>query len=103
MDNNYEVNIVRGDTLSLKINIDLEYIKLIKQVYFSNKKLNVLKVARFETQSNSFFVEISSVETELFSIGTSDFDIKIEFIDGDIQTALYRNSFNVFENVNKVK
>lgn len=95
-----DLEIIKGDTLSLLVNVEIG-IEVVDKIYFTSKALNLQKEAEYVGE-NVFKVVISSEETKLFNVNQATYDITVLKKDGTIKTELHNESIYIIEKENVV-
>lgn len=95
-----DLQIIKGDTLSLLVNVN-EGFELIKKIYFTSNALNIQKEAE-HVGENIFRVIISSEETKNFTVAQGTYDITILKTDDTIKTEIHNAHIYITEKENVV-
>lgn len=93
-----KITIIKGDTLSLTINIDGIALETIDKVYFTSSQQNINQKLIF--QDDKYILNIEPDVTSKFSETVCDYDITIVFKNGETYTSIYRASLVVLPKVN---
>ena len=97
---NKDLEIIKGDTFALNINVN-KGIELIGKMYFSSKGLGIEReITHFG--ENVFQLIITSEETKMFSVTQATYDITIKKVNEQIKTAVYNGYIYVYEKENVV-
>ena len=94
-------SLVIGDTLNKTFEINGVDNFLIKSVHFICNDLKINQsLSKKEGDNNDWLLFIPSQITKDFTPKSTDYDIKIIFIDDSLYTATYRKKFNIKLNKN---
>ena len=99
MDSN-KITIIKGDTLSLTININGVDLEKIDKVYFTSSQQNINQQLIF--QDDKYILNIEPNVTSKFDEIVCDYDITIVFKSGKTYTSIYRASLVVLPKVNSL-
>lgn len=95
-----DLEIIKGDTLSLLVNVEIG-IEVIDKIYFSSKALNLQKEAEYVGE-NVYRVIISSEETKIFNVNQATYDITVLKKDGTVKTELHNGHIYIVDKENVV-
>ena len=99
---NPKILLVSGDSYTREISFVGIEIELIEGVYFSSEKLSICKKLEFDDDNNVYVLHLAPNETQNFAVGTTTFDLTIQFINDDIKTIQYEAIITILEKSNKV-
>lgn len=107
--NNQQINMLQGDDFEAVLTIEglsEDQYDLIKKIYFSCRYLDIVKEfskpQEDEGYDFQYWIKFSNEETKKFPPCIADYDITLEFVDGDFCTTNYRNGLRVLEKTNKL-
>ena len=106
--NKIQKQIVQGDTYRTKIilkNINGQEIDhtTIERIYVTSSKLGINKYITYDT--DGFYLEFSSNETQAFHAGRYSFDITVHFYGDDgtqVKTVSYKSTFVILRKENPI-
>lgn len=93
-----DLEIIKGDTLTLNINVN-NGIDLIEKMFFSSKVLGIEKEASFFGE-NVYQIVISSAETKRFNVSQATYDITVVKKNDSISTCIYNGYIFIREKEN---
>lgn len=95
-----DIQIIKGDTLTLNINVN-NGIDLIEKMFFSSKALGIEKEIEYFGE-NVYQIVISSEETKRFNVPQATYDITVVKNNEHIQTCIYNGYIYIYEKENVV-
>lgn len=101
------ITLIRGDDLTIKVNLKINVEDVIEHVYLICSDLNLqeelsLNTVDETTKTYTYTGTISKEKTMLFTKESCDYDIKVVFKSGQIFTPIYQNPFITRVNKNKL-
>lgn len=93
-----DLEIIKGDTLTLNINVN-NGIDLIEKMFFSSKTLGIQKEAEHFGE-NVYQIVISSEETKRFNVLQATYDITVVKKNDSISTCIYNGYIFIREKEN---
>lgn len=93
-----DIEIIKGDTLTLNINVN-SGIEFIEKMFFSSKTLGIQKEAEYFGE-NVYQIVISSEETKLFNVSQTTYDITVVKKNDTISTCIYNGYIFIREKEN---
>ena len=95
-----DIFIIQGDTYEADLTIiGLESIDVVEKCVFSCKYLCVCK--ELQKGESTFKLYLSPQETAALTVGKSDYDITLFFMDDNVATVIYGGNIQVFPKKNK--
>lgn len=95
-----DLEIIKGDTLTLNINVN-NGIDLIEKMFFSSKVLGIEKEVSYFGE-NVYQLIISSEETKRFNVSQATYDITVVKKNDSISTCVYNGYIYIYEKENVV-
>lgn len=96
------IEVIKGDTCEIGVTITGVELETIEAVYVSSEKLGICQELIYNEDDECYDFYLAPEETEKLDVGFSDFDITVKFIDSNVLTPMYRETFAVYEKTNKV-
>lgn len=93
-----DLEIIKGDTLTLNINVN-NGIDLIEKMFFSSKVLGIEKEVSYFGE-NVYQLIISSEETKRFNVSQATYDITVVKKNDSISTCIYNGYIFIREKEN---
>lgn len=93
-----DLEIIKGDTLTLNINVE-NGLDLINKMFFSSKVLGIQKEVEYFGE-NVYQVVISAEETKKFNVSQASYDITVVKKNEHIQTVIYNGYIYIQEKEN---
>lgn len=97
---NTTIKIIQGDTCQCNFKINLADESIIKEVYLSCSKLELVK--KLEYDDGKYIFRLEANETQSLKTTKADYDITIKFLNDEILTGIYRGNIIILPKTNKV-
>ena len=98
-----DVTVVQGDVLEVYFELIGIAPEIVKNVYFTSKKANLNFPCPFSTSNNAYCLRLPSECTEHIHPIICNYDLTIEFVDGNRMTVLYECRFAVLKKRNSIE
>ena len=100
--NNGTISCIAGDVLEVYFTLENIDNEQIEEVIFSCSDRGLEISCLYDEDEDAYAMRLGSAETALLTSGISNYDLTIQFVDGNYFTAVYNNAFQILPKGNKL-
>lgn len=95
------IKVIQGDSLKLKFSVE-QGAELVEKMFFSCSKLKIVQeLTKVEENNETYWLlNLSPNQTKTCECCFANYDITVQLYDGQIQTVVYNEGFNICKKEN---